>query len=313
MPEKASKAGLQAEPPSNEQIAQQLERIAELLEGQDANPFRIQAYRRAAETLRGLDEPAHAILAREGIAGLERLPNIGERLARSIEQYVVGGGIALLEHLQGAANYQRVLATVPGIGPKFAGRIYDELGVETLEELETAAYDGRLAQVEGFGNKRLRGVREALAGRLGSRRGGTAQRQAGDQPAVEVLLDLDREYREKAEQNRLPRIAPRRFNPNGEAWLPVLNVERDGKRYSLLFSNTARAHELGTTHDWVVIYRDDRDGGGQWTVVTVSQGPLKGKRAVRGRERECEAYYASSQDSSRKGGSSGKTHPSGKD
>ena len=60
MPEKASKAGLQAEPPSNEQIAQQLERIAELLEGQDANPFRIQAYRRAAETLRGLDEPAHA-------------------------------------------------------------------------------------------------------------------------------------------------------------------------------------------------------------------------------------------------------------
>ena len=74
----------------------------------------------------------------------------------------------------------------------------------------------------------------------------------------------------------------------------MLNAERDGKHYSLLFSNTARAHELGTTHDWVVIYRDDRDGGGQWTVVTVSQGPLKGKRIVRGRERECEAYYASS-------------------
>ena len=92
----------------------------------------------------------------QGIAGLERLPNIGERLARAIEQYVVGGGIALLEHLQGAANYQRVLATVPGIGPKLAGKIYDELGVETLEELEAAAYDGRLAQVEGFGSKRIR-------------------------------------------------------------------------------------------------------------------------------------------------------------
>lgn len=281
-------------PPNNEDIAKQLERIAELLEGQDANPFRVQAYRRAAETLRGLDEPAHEILAREGIAGLERLPNIGERLARSIEQYVVGGGIALLEHLQGAANYQRVLATVPGIGPKLAGKIYDELGVETLEDLEAAAYDGRLAQVEGFGSKRIRGVREALAGRLGSRWAGTAQRQAGDQPTVEMLLDLDREYREKAEQDQLPRIAPRRFNPSEEAWLPVLNAERGGKHYSLLFSNTARAHELGTTRDWVVIYRDDRDGGGQWTVVTSNQGPLKGKRAIRGRERECEAYYAGS-------------------
>jgi hypothetical protein len=294
MAEKASKAGRQDGPPGNEDIAKQLERIAELLEGQDANPFRIQAYRRAAETLRNLDEPAHQVLARAGIEGLERLPNIGERLARSIEQYIVGGGIALLEHLQGAANYQRVLATVPGIGPKLAGKIYDELGIETLEDFEAAAYDGRLAQVEGFGSKRIRGVREALAGRLGGRRSGTTQQRPGDQPAVEVLLDLDREYREKAEQDRLPRIAPRRFNPDGEAWLPVLNAEREGKHYSLLFSNTARAHEVGTTRDWVVIYRDDRNGGGQWTVVTAGQGPLKGKRAVRGRERECEAYYAGS-------------------
>ena len=294
MAEKSSKAGPQDGPPGNEDIARQLERIAELLEGQDANPFRVQAYRRAAETLRGLDEPAHAILAREGIAGLERLPNIGERLARSIEQYVTGGGISLLEHLQGAANYQRVLATVPGIGPKLAGRIYDELGVETLEDLEAAAYDGRLEQMEGFGRKRVQGVREALAGRLGSRRTGTAQRQGSGHPPVEVLLDLDREYREKAAQDQLTRIAPRRFNPGGEAWLPILNTEREGKHYSLLFSNTARAHKLGTTHDWVVIYRDDRDGGGQWTVVTVSQGSLKGKRIVRGRERECEAYYAGS-------------------
>jgi DNA polymerase (family 10) len=187
-----------------------------------------------------------------------------------------------------------VLATVPGIGPVLAGRIYDGLGVETLEELETAAYDGRLAQVEGFGPKRVQGVRESLEGRLG-RRTGRAQRggRGDNEPAVDVLLDQDREYREKAAQDKLPRITPRRFNPGGEAWLPVLHSERDGKHYSLLCSNTARAHELGTTHDWVVIYRDDRDGGGQWTVVTSNQGPLAGKRVVRGRERECEQYYAS--------------------
>jgi hypothetical protein len=291
MAEKTGKAAeTAAAPPSNTKIAEQLDRIAELLEGQDANPFRIQAYRRAAATLRGLDEPAHQILARAGIAGLEQLPNIGERLARSIEQYIVGGGIALLEHLQGPANYQRVLATVPGIGPKLAARIYDELGVETLEDLEAAAYDGRLAQMEGFGRKRVQGVREALAGRLGSR----TQRAPhhGEQPAVAVLLDLDRDYREQAAGDRLPRIAPRRFNPTGEAWLPVLHAERGEEHYSVLFSNTARAHELGTTRDWVVIYRDDRHGGGQWTVVTAGRGPLAGQRVVRGRERECEAQYA---------------------
>ncbi len=282
-----------SEPPSNEAIASQLERIAELLEGQDANPFRVRAYREAAGTLRGLNEPAHQLLAREGIEGLQRLPGIGEGLSRSIEQYIEGGGIALLEHLHGAANYQRVLASVPGIGPKLAGRIYDELGIETLADLEAAAYDGRLQQVEGFGRKRVRGVRESLAGRLG-RRSASARRQMADadQPPVAVLIDLDREYREKAQQDALPRIAPRRFNPTGEAWLPVLHVPRNEKHYSVMFSNTGRAHELGTTHDWVVIYQDDRDGGGQWTVVTARQGTLAGKRVVRGRERECEGYYA---------------------
>ena len=58
-----------------------------------------------------------------------------------------------------------------------------------------------------------------------------------------------------------------------------------------LFSNTARAHELGTLRDWVVIYRDDHNGAGQWTVVTARYGALQGKRVVRGRENECTDYY----------------------
>lgn len=288
MAQKSGKGGPGGQP-SNEDIAGQLERIAELLEAQDANPFRVRAYREAAGTLAGLDEPAAELLEREGIAGLQRLPNIGERLARSIEQYILGGGIALLEHLQGPASSQQVLASVPGIGPKLAGRIYEQLGSETLEDLEAAAWDGRLEQVEGFGRRRVRAVRESLAGRL--RRARPASNAGGEQPAVNVLLDLDRAYREQAEGDRLPRIAPRRFNPQGAAWLPVLHAQRDDQHYSVLFSNTARAHELGTTHDWVVIYRDDRYGGGQWTVVTARRGRLAGKRVVRGRERECEAYY----------------------
>ena len=70
-----------------------------------------------------------------------------------------------------------------------------------------------------------------------------------------------------------------------------MHVEREGWHFTVLFSNTARAHQLGTTRDWVVIYYD-RDGAeGQATVVTKQEGPLAGRRVVRGRESACRRYY----------------------
>jgi putative hydrolase len=71
----------------------------------------------------------------------------------------------------------------------------------------------------------------------------------------------------------------------------VLHTQRGTRHYTALFSNTARAHELGTTHDWVVIYRDDDDHG-RWTVITAQYGRLRGHRIVRGREQECARHYA---------------------
>jgi putative hydrolase len=109
---------------------------------------------------------------------------------------------------------------------------------------------------------------------------------------IEDLLDVDREYRESAKKRQLPRIAPHRFNPTREAWLPVLHTERESRHYTAMFSNSARAHEMGTTHDWVVIYRDDDGNHGQWTVITSSFGKLRGQRIVRGRETECASHYA---------------------
>jgi hypothetical protein len=279
---------------SNADIANQLDRIAELLEAQDANPFRIRAYRLAAEMLRGLERPAYDILDTEGVAGLRHLPHIGVSLARSIEQLLDIGAINLLEQLRGATGPERVFASVPGIGLLLAARIHEQLGIETLAELEAAAYDGRLAQVPGFGPRRLRGIRESLAGRFRRRARPPEQahpQAAPSQPSVADLLDVDREYRQQARAGKLPLIAPRRFNPSGAAWLPVLHTERGPAHYTALFSNTPRAHELGTFKDWVVIYRDDAYGAGQWTVITARYGPMKGKRIVRGCEDECEAYY----------------------
>ncbi len=280
-------------PLDNETVARRLEETAELLEAQDANPYRVGAYRRAAAAVRGLPRPVHELLRREGLDGLTTLPGIGDSLARTIDQLVHTDQLALLERLRGETRKVDVFDTVPGIGPELARRIHEELGIESLAELEVAAHDGRLASVRGMGRGRIRGVRESLAGRF--RRGPRIPaarriRLPGREPPVAELLDVDREYREKARRKALPLIAPRRFNPTRESWLPVLHTVRGDRHYTALFSNTARAHELGALRDWVVIYRDDREGDGQWTVVTARLGPLAGQRIVRGRERECAAH-----------------------
>ena len=116
--------------------------------------------------------------------------------------------------------------------------------------------------------------------------GGTA-----DEPTVEELLSVDREYRAGAKAGELPLIAPHRFNPEGKAWLPVLHAQRGAQHYTALFSNTLRAHEFGRTHDWVVLYIDGDRGERRYTVLTGRHGVLKGKRVVAGREAECAQHY----------------------
>ena len=108
---------------------------------------------------------------------------------------------------------------------------------------------------------------------------------AGELPDVGTLLEIDREYREKARAGTLRLIAPTRFNPDGRAWLPVLHTKRGRWHFTALFSNTARAHELGRTDDWVVLYfYDDEHREGQCTVVTATRGGQAGARVVRGHE-----------------------------
>jgi putative hydrolase len=111
------------------------------------------------------------------------------------------------------------------------------------------------------------------------------------QPPVAELLAVDGEYRRKAKAAKLPQIAPRKLNPRHAAWLPILHTDRDGRKYTVLFSNTERAHRMGRTHDWVVLYYDEDGHERQCTVVTEFRPPLAGRRVVRGRERECAEYY----------------------
>ena len=132
-----------------------------------------------------------------------------------------------------------------------------------------------------------------LGERLARVRLGAATGRRGAQSDVSLLLDADRLYRAKAGDGTLRRIAPKRFNPTGEAWLPILHARRGDWHLTLLHSNTARAHELGRTRDWVVAYYHLGDGPeSRCTIVTERRGPLAGKRVIRGREDECREFYA---------------------
>jgi putative hydrolase len=271
-----------AAPLLNDAVAVKLDEVAALLQEQGANPFRVRAYRRGAEAVRGLPRPVSEILDAEGLDGLERLPDVGLTLARAIRDIVRLGYSPMLTRLRGDIDPEHLLATVPGIGRRVAARLHDELGLDTLEALEAAAYDGRLERLAGFGPKRLAGVRAVLAERLARVR---MESPAHQPPPVAELLDVDREYRAGVAADLLPKIAPRRFNPEGRRWLPILHTARGDRHYTALFSNTERAHRLGTIRDWVVIYGDGA-ADGRWTVVTAHTGPLKGRRVVRGREDE---------------------------
>jgi hypothetical protein len=270
---------------TNAQISTAFERVAALLEEQSGSPYRVRAWREAARSIREHARELAEVFRERGRLGLESVPHVGPRLASAIVELIQTGTCGALERLEGDPTHR--LALVPGLGPLLAARAHNELGIETLEELELAAHDGSLARVAGFGPRRIAGLRAVLATLLARRNPGAA-RPTARRPTVEWLLDIDRAYRADAAAGKLHKIAPRRFNPRGEAWLPIMHGERDGWHYTVMFSNTELAHRLQRTDDWVVIYfHEDHGPEGQATVVTELRGRLRGRRVVRGREREC--------------------------
>jgi len=278
----------------NAQCAVRLREAADLLHSQGANPFRVSAYRKAAAMMVDLPEDLQALIDREGLPGLEALPHVGRGIAAALLEMSRTGRWTQLERLRGSADPVQLLTVVPGLGHRLAERIHEELHIDTLEALELAAHDGRLESVPGVGPRRAASIRASLQAMLSRSRPHRAVAATGtiEEPPVAMLLDVDREYRQRAADGDLPTIAPRRFNPSGEAWLPVLHTTRDPWHFTALFSNTAQAHQLGRTRDWVVLYfYDDEHAEGQHTVVTETHGPLVGQRVVRGREAECRTHY----------------------
>jgi hypothetical protein len=278
--------------PTNTVIARRLNEAADLLEFQHASPFRVGAYRRAAGTVVALHEDLANLAATPDARTLEALPGIGPGIAAAIREMLSTGHWGQLERLRGSTDPLKLFAIIPGIGPVLARRIHDSLDIESLEALEIAAHDGSLARVEGVGPRRLQSLQASLAAALGRSSSARFRLPVSTRPSVGEILAIDAEYRKQAALGNLRRIAPRRFNPSGEAWLPITHAQRGEWHFTALFSNTARANQLGRTHDWVVIYHYDHDHlEAQSTVVTETAGPLTGLRVVRGRELECADHY----------------------
>jgi DNA polymerase (family X) len=280
----------------NAQIARKLRQAAELLAAHGAHPFRIDAYRRAADSITALCGDLGALAAQGGKKALEAIPAVGVSIAGAIVELLATGRWSFLDHLEGSATPEELFQTIPGVGPRLARRLHERLNIRTLEAFETAARDGHLKEIPGFGRRRREVVRRGLAEMLAP-----VRRQAparGGEPGVDLLLDVDSEYRQKAAAGDLPRIAPKRFNPSGESWLPVLHTVRGPWHMTALFSNFARAHEPARTGGWVVIYfHHDHEPEGQRTVVTEPWGAAAaGTRVVRGREEECRRHYAAARE-----------------
>ena len=149
-------------PVHNADIATLFEEIADLLEIENANPFRVRAYRNAARQLQGMGVPAADMLARG--EDLTELPGIGDDLAAKIKEIVETGKCQSLEKLRKKTPPTITeLLKIPGLGPKRVRALYHELDVHTLEQLARAARDGRIRELPGFGEKTEQTILEAIS------------------------------------------------------------------------------------------------------------------------------------------------------
>jgi DNA polymerase (family 10) len=149
-------------PAANADIAAVFTEIADLLEIQGANPFRVRAYRNAARMIEGLAQSVQTMVAAG--SDLDALPGIGKDLAGKIVEIVATGTCALRDRLRrelpaGITD----LLKLPGLGPKRVMALYQDLDICTLEQLERAARDGRISSIPGFGEKTQQRILESVS------------------------------------------------------------------------------------------------------------------------------------------------------
>lgn len=164
--------------PTNGDIAQIFDHIADVLELQGENTFKIRAYRHAVETLRSLPEPI-AQIAAEG--RLDDIPGFGEAIRGKISDILQTGTTPLYERTRDAvpAGVLAMLA-LPGVGSKMVRQVWQGLGVETIDALEEAARSGKVAEMSGMGEKTAQKILASIE----------RARRYGDRLRIDTALGL---------------------------------------------------------------------------------------------------------------------------
>jgi len=172
-------------PVHNSDVTAVLSKLADLLEIEGANAFRVRAYRDAARTIDGLPRNVAEMVGGDG--DLSELPGIGESMVEKIEEIVRTGKLEQLEKLEKKVPGELgELLTLPGLGPKRVKALHDELGIEGREGLAAAARDGKVRELEGLGQK----TEEKILQELEKRRDGEKRLQLTDvEEVAETLVD----------------------------------------------------------------------------------------------------------------------------
>ena len=144
----------------NDQVAAVLNEIAVLLELKGENPFKVRAYQNAARTVEGLTEPIEQLVAEGRLKGLK---GIGESIRQKIEELVKTGRLQAYEELRAEFPPGLLeLLEIPGLGPRKVKVLYEKLGIQSIEQLEQACKEGKVAQLPGFGPKSAEKILEGI-------------------------------------------------------------------------------------------------------------------------------------------------------
>ncbi|MFC1510957.1 DNA polymerase/3'-5' exonuclease PolX [Candidatus Margulisiibacteriota bacterium] len=147
----------------NQEFAQFFLEIAEFLELKDDNPFRIRAYRKAAQNIESSSKSLTAIYNASGLHGLEKIPGIGEGIAAKIEEIIKTGKLKFYQKLlkEFPKGFIEIIET-PGLGPKTAMRLLKKLKIDSLKKLEAAAKAGELRNLPGLGAKKEENIMRGI-------------------------------------------------------------------------------------------------------------------------------------------------------
>lgn len=196
--------------PTNQEIATALDQIADFLEAKKDNVHRINAYRRAVSNIRSYNKPIIEIYSSGGVKALQSIPGIGKVMARIIEELINTGDSELLKQLQSEITLDDQSTHKQDLAEeKLKAEIQSESPIHILQS----------------GSKAGEG------------------QEISPEPPVMLLLEIDKEYRHKSEAGELRLISPKRYNPENLAWLPIMRLKRERWSFTVLFSNTKRAHE----------------------------------------------------------------------